>query len=384
MKFDRTPEQHRLSVEAWRETAPANDWEILNASYDATWQGGSPRHSKLAEQLAPLIKWMSRPEGLLPEEDQPEVFAPIKTNWNIAPDNDNQKPEGFKFERGREIIPSVEMIKREMAAATYRAVPRQAVLKGGDAWERGHRPGETGAPVSGDIKRNRFGQLEQIGNLRFSNGNEHEYDTAIESAYKTGPNGGAVMTDVRTPLGGIVGQSEKPSRIEGAEDNPSEITASNAYFAEMLGTGRHRYIPGSNKKKRGKSYTATESRAMLAEAVANTLMMPTARKCPTALPCGSERVGDSFLGMKKATCAGGGSQGWEDICTALVNREVWAETVDAMKQKDIDVLQKAGAASNMEDIGIAIGKRGKNAERKGKAALLSANDNLKINLGLAA
>lgn len=375
MQPNRTPKQHRDAVAAWRETAPANDSDIFYPDYDSSWHGLSPRHSKMAEQLAPLLKWMNRPEGLLPDEDKPEEIAPIKTNWNVVPDNDNPRPEGHKSERSREITPSVEMIEREMASATYRDAPARAVLKGGKAYDRGHRVEYVQSPDGGDIKRNRYGQLERIGNIRFACGHEGEYDTPSETAYKLGPDGAVVMTKVRTPTGGIVGQSERPSRIEGAEDSPSEVKASNDYFAEMLGTGRHRYIPGSTKKRKGKSYTATESRAMLAEAVANTKKMPKVRKCPTALPCGSARVADSFLGMKKASCAGGGLQGWEDICTALVNREIWAETIDAMKMKDIEVLQKVTAGKANGVIDLVPHLRGGNAYAAGKKALEAANQN---------
>jgi hypothetical protein len=139
------------------------------------------------------------------------------------------------------------------------------------------------------------------------------------------------------------------------------------------------YQSGKRKKKKGRNYTAAESTAILKKAWQNTdPSKVTYTKCPDGLPMGTQRISDNFLGMKKSTCSGGGSQAWEDICTAMVNREIWAQTIAEMPKEHIDTLEIAGYSHTFSELGKRLGQSEEYSRRKGgKKALVAANDNLK-------
>lgn len=293
----------------------------------------APRHGNMAEQLAPLMAWMRRPEL-----DEPVT---IQSNWQVAPNASMnvEDYEGVATERRLEITPSIEAIMRNVE--------------------------------TNDIEWNEKGQIIRIGTMQFSDG------TQTEKGYIMGIDGDVIMADIRMPTGALLGAKEKADAPSGNGDNPQETTLSNAYFADMLKTAPHKYVSGKRNKNKGRNISADEAMTILAEAYANTDMSKvTVTKCPDGLPCGSKRVADSFLGMRKTTCAGNGAQGWEDISTALVNRDMWAETVANLSERDVTVLDSANKAGKMADIYGAQGGASKTAERRGKRILRAANDNL--------
>lgn len=292
------------------------------------------RHSSLAEQLAAIKAYRARPETEGPME-------PIKTNWSTVPANDNnpEDVEGMRVERLLEITPSVEEIMREVK--------------------------------NGEVERNADGQVVAIGRLRFSDG------TQTEQAMKLTIDGKVVAFQARMPVGAMLGTDDKLKAQRGGDENPQERVASNRYFAEMLNTRPHRYVSGKKAKRGGRNYTATESRAMLAEATANTDPTKiTYTRYPDGLPCGSAKVADSFVGMKKIKCGESVSMMWQDIASSIVEREIWSATMAAITQRDDKVLEVAVTARNFSDIGQSLGFTGKRAERRGKRALITANDNL--------
>lgn len=125
-----------------------------------------------------------------------------------------------------------------------------------------------------------------------------------------------------------------------------------------------------------KNYSHAETKAMLAEAYANTNMdKVTFTYYPDGLPCGSQKLSQVFPGMVKTCTAESGSMMWQDIVSAT-DRDVWAATVDSLTADDRQVLEAARSAGNMSDIGMSMGFAGKTAERRGKRALIAANDNL--------
>lgn len=290
------------------------------------------RHGSLAEQLAAVRRFATEPDH------QPE---PLQTNWSVVPANDNNPDEieDLKHDRKRLVTPSVAEIMKNVA--------------------------------TGEVERNEAGQVVRIGRLRFSDG------TQTEKAYRLTIDGGVEEYAARMPTGALLGSRDKVDAALGGDDNPQEVTDSNQYFADMLDTKKARYLTGKKHKGPRLRITADEAKAELATAYANTDMSKvTFTRCPDGLPCGSAKIADSFLGMQKTTCAGGGSMMWQDIVTAMADRKEWFDAVDELKDDDRATLEAARSARNMADIGIKAGHQGKQAERQGKRRLIAANDNL--------
>lgn len=289
------------------------------------------RHGSLAEQLAGFRKYASEPYH------EPE---PMQTNWSVVPANDNNPEdiEGMTAERRWRLKPSIEEVMRSVA--------------------------------SGDVERNSAGQVVCIGRIRFSDG------TQTEQGFKLTIDGKVVAAQIRMPAGAMLGTKDAAESQMGAEEDSQATTASNRYFADLFGTLPHRYRAGG-KRRKGKNYSHAETKAMLAEAYANTNMdKVTFTYYPDGLPCGSQKMSQVFPGMVK-TCTGeSGSMMWQDIVSAKADRDVWAAAVDSLKADDRQVLEAARSASNMSDIGMSMGFAGKTAERRGKRALIAANDNL--------
>ncbi|MFC5584453.1 hypothetical protein ACFPOD_04975 [Nitratireductor kimnyeongensis] len=279
------------------------------------------------------MEYRNRPEG------DP---MPVKTNWSVVPANDNNPEEiaDFGFERDLRITPSVQEIMRHAA--------------------------------TGDEERNDKNQIVRIGKLRFSDG------TQTEKAFTLGPDGSAVQYDRRMPAGAMLGTREKAeTQLGGKGYTQAQNEQSNLYFAAMLGTIEPRYVK-RGKRKNGRSLSADESRAELAKAVANTKAMPKITKLRPGLPCGGERVADSFVGMRKGKKGESGAMMWQDMCSAIVDREIWEETLAALNDEDRATLDATMAARSVRD--LAPGKRGGNAYIAGSTALSAANDNLTRNL----
>ncbi|UKK94974.1 hypothetical protein L7D45_14570 [Brucella pseudogrignonensis] len=293
----------------------------------------STRHGSIAEQLKALMAYRNRPE---------EEFEPMQTNWSVtsaANDNDPEEIIDLRFERDWRQTPSVQAIMDSVATK--------------------------------DTERNNNGQIVRIGKLRFSDGIQ------TERGYTNGIDGDVIQADIRMPIGAMMGMKDKPDRQSGGEVHPSETKVSNQYFEDMLGTIPHRYIP-NGKRRNGESFTAEQSAKMLADAYANTDMEKvTYTRFPKGLPCGSPKVHDSFLGMRKTTCAGGGGEAWEDTLSAMIERDVWFDALQELKDRDRDVLDAALEAKTYTDVGRSAGMSEEYSRRKGgRRALMAANDNL--------
>lgn len=290
------------------------------------------RHASLAEQLKALLAFRNRPEG---------PIEPEHTNWSVIPANDNSDPEevvDYGFERQLRITPSVEEIMRNVK--------------------------------SGPTARNSDGQIVRIGKLRFSDGEQ------AERAYTHGPDGTLIQFDARMPAGAMLGTRDGlESQLGGKGYTDAELEQSNLYFAGMLDTIEPRYIKRTARRN-GKSYTADESRVMLAEAYANTPVLPPVAKLKAGLPCGGKRIADSFIGMQKGKKGESGAIAWQDISSSMAQREIWQETIAQLAAEDIKTLDAATEAKTMRQIGEAHGFFGKRAERMGKRILAAANDNL--------
>jgi hypothetical protein len=294
------------------------------------------RHSKLAEQLAPVLAYMSRPEG---------AEEPLQTNWQVDDASASVNPEdieGLRLDRLLEIVPSIK-----------------AIMESVD---------------TGDIERNAAGQTVRIGLLHFSDG------TQTERAYAFGVDGKVILCDMRMPVGAMLDSKEKADTQAGGKGSTEKyIRLSNSFFAATLRTPPARYIRGRRDRRKGKSYTADESRAMLADAVANTPTMPATTVYAAGLPCGSPRVAESFLGMQKGRKGESGSIAWQDVSYHIVNREIWDETIASLKAKDIATLDAVTNASTMADVGVTVGQSRDYADKRsgGRRVLVAANDNLR-------
>lgn len=293
------------------------------------------RHKSLASAMSALLAYRNRPEG------DP---VPVKTNWSLVASNDNE-PEvvaDMGYERIQLTTPSVAEIMRQAA--------------------------------TGDVERNESGQVIRIGRLRFSNGSQ------VERGYKTGPGGEVIAAEIRMPAGAMLGCQDRPHTPVGGGDNPQEVTASNTYFNDMFGVTPRRRIPARKGKKRnGPGFGHAEAKALLAEAYANTPKLPPITKCPPGLPAAGSRIADSFVGMQKTGKGDTGSTAWESIATALVDREIWAEALAELSERDRKTLDTVvhGRARTYEDVGLRLGQGKEYARRKGgKLAIDAANDNL--------
>lgn len=307
------------------------------------------RHKSLASAMSALLAYRNRPEG------DP---VPVKTNWSLMASNDNE-PEvvaEMGYERIQLTTPSVAEIMRQVATNDVeRSDPTEMeVIK-------------NGVPHTVCVP----GQIVRIGRLRFSNGEQ------IERGYKVGPGGDVVGTELRMPVGAMLGCQDRPHTPVGGGDNPQEVSASNAYFNEMFGTTpRSRRSAGKGYKRNGPGFTHTAAKAMLADAYANTPDLPPVTRCPPGLPAAGNKIADSFVGMKKAGKGDTGSTAWESIATALVDREIWAEALDELSDRDRQTLDVVvhGRAQNMAD--IAPGGTDRGSRKRGKRLLIAANDNL--------
>lgn len=289
------------------------------------------RHASLAEQLSAFRRYVTTPDH------EPE---PISTNWTVTPANDNNPEdiEGMRVERRWRMKPSVEEIMRQVA--------------------------------KGEVERNKAGQAIRIGTLKFSDG------TQTEQAFKLTIDGKVVAFQARMPVGAMLGTKDAAESQLGGDEDSQHVTASNRYFADMLDTLPHRYKAGG-KRKRGAASSHEEAKRELAEAYANTDMSKvTFTRFPDGLPCGSAKVADNFLGMQKGKKGESGSMMWQDIVSARLDRDIWAATVDSLMHTDRKALDVAASGKSMRQVGESLGFSGKNAERRGKRALIAANDNL--------
>lgn len=312
------------------------------------------RHKSLASAMSALLAYRNRPEG------DP---VPVKTNWSLVASNDNE-PEvvaDMGYERIIRMTPSVAEIMRQVATNDVEREP----------------PSEMEVVKNGETKTVTVpGAIIRIGRLRFSNGEQ------AERGYKIGPDGSAVGTEIRMEVGAMLGVRDTQDRTAGGDIDASEVSASNAYFNDMFGVKPRRRIPARKGKKRnGIGLSHAQAKAALAEAYANTPTLPPVTKCPPGLPSANSRIADSFVGMRKAGKGDTGAMAWESIATALVDREIWAEALAELSERDRKTLDAVahGRARTLRDLaGKEMSKRG--AEYRGMRFLHAANSNLEENL----
>lgn len=320
------------------------------------------RHGSIADQLKALLAYRNKPEG---------DYEPSISNWEIFVNSNHSSPEdtkGFTVERRWSIRPTIGELSREADKAGYELRKNASRKKNG---------GDFLYPVSGDVeygvhvddKGREHKVVTRIGKLRFSNGKD------TERAYAYGPDGNVVMYDARLPVGAILNTSETQERVLGGGNKGQ--AQSNAYFTEIFPSN----LPNKAQKAARHPYVKVskdQTRADLQEAYENTPVLPTVTKCPPGMPWQPSTVRDMFLGIKKSAKGDSGATMWQDISTAMVEKEIWEETLSELSKRDVAALDASLTARNLEEVGVAVGQSPIYANKKsgGRKALLAANDNL--------
>ncbi|ADH89259.1 hypothetical protein Snov_1959 [Ancylobacter novellus DSM 506] len=342
----RSPAEHRAAIAAWRESAPANDSDII------------PRHRAGAgkpdfEPLFPALKtW----------RDLCEPAAPLSTNWLSAAANDDEpdaeddkRPDPPQIESRHEIRPR----EREMTKAIR----------------------------SGDTEHHENGALARLGSLRFASG-----ETA-ERALVLGEDGKLRKADIPVPRGALVAWQARDGRRgrpvvdrfaapKGAGEDQEDTAARNAWLAETLGAQPARYVERTRSPRRLPpglpNPQLPPTNLPLNEARAFCGLPPVAANDNRpGLPCASEQPLDSFLGLR---CTSTGIAHHSSGGPALERLEA-AGTAALLRKRlgadDVRVLDAAMEAQNFREIGEMFGYHDRHAEKAGKQRLLSAAAHLK-------
>lgn len=305
------------------------------------------RHGTLAEQLEALRLYASTPDH------DPE---PLQTTWTTvaAKDNNPEDTEGMTVERRWRMKPSIEEIMRHVEEGDIERSEAATEMTTYNGVE--HKTHVVQGPVV------------RIGRLRFSDG------TQTERGHKLTIDGKVIATQIRMPVGAMLGTKDAAESQLGAEEDSQHVTASNHYFADLMKTLPHRYRAGG-KRRQGRNYTRAEAIVMLDEARANTDMSKvTVTRYPDGLPCGSQKMADVFPGMVKTQRGESGSLAWQDIVIAKADRDAWATSIASLSAKDKTTLDAAFTAKSFEELGGSAPRR--TAIRKGRRSLIAANDNL--------
>ncbi|WEX07384.1 hypothetical protein [Chelativorans sp. AA-79] len=325
-----------------------------------------PRAPKAANDNA------REPEPLLAFRGGPPS-AGLGTNWSLTPsgtysfDSENDTDEaGYQVETLHEMAPTPNAIMRGLQGVEFKQMAHAKVGGGGHIEL---------IPISGDVEYGTHIDDEgkehcvviRLGRWKFSDGTQTEKGRKRKPGCRTK----TIEAPIKLPVGAMRETREKATSPRGGEGS---YAGSKPYFEEILGA-KYDYKPGG-KRRGGKSRSAEESRALLAEAIANTPVMPAIKKCPPGIASGSNyRPRDLFIGLQKTTCAGGGAMNWQELGEAIEERKAWFRWVDELKDEDRRAIDAAMNARNYADVGKALGYDGDYAGKAGKRLLFAANDN---------
>lgn len=314
----------------------------------------------IADRVPALVRYRDEP-------DHP--YEPLQSNWTVTPsgivevyeDGDEDHPERlYHQELDIEVRPSTREILRAMRGdwEWYAPAPDKEY---------------EGEPV------------KEIGSLKFSNGKLRErMDKTVD---------GKLATYLcAMPTGAILGVSEKNGGPKGGGQAPEQTSISNTNLTLTLlrrDAGGSLLDPPPVARtfiKKGDvrgdiDLTPAESRAFIAQAIANTPVMPPVTVCPPGIASGTEMYSDQFIGMKPKPSGKSSAIGWVDFYTAGRDRAEWLAALDDLDEATRQTLDAALSAKNYADVGTAAGQSPEYARRKGgKLALVAANDNLAAKL----
>lgn len=366
--IERTTAEHRAAVEAWRATAPKHDHLIFGRKPKTE----KPRHRDLSE-LSALLAMRSRPTGVAEGVHQ-EPAPAVSTNWRLTPANDNKQPEdGFGTERAVEIIPSEQELENSFAKVTLRYRQEPVMLAGGRHEAQRASREIHAIPVQGDFgygthvdeDGNQHKVITRMGKLRFSDGTQTErgHKLVLEKV---------VEAQIGMPVGAMLGGREKSTRDKGGEE---DCSGSNAHYRWMV-DGRTATPPKLRPKKQEREKTTkAEDRQALADAYANTPVMPEIKRYPDGFPASPTNLRQLFIGGRKGKNGESGSQAWQDVYTEKENREKFQRGLDAMQDSHVRVLTEAVSAKSLAELGETRGYKGRHAIDAGRRLLRAANDN---------
>jgi hypothetical protein len=284
-----------------------------------------------------------------------------------AKGEDKQNVIKFNPDMNLEITPSISRIMREMRGDWVWADPEFEI-----------------DPKTGNKKQlASSGHLKSIGELHFSNGEQKE------KAFCYGPGGDVIEYNRTVERGGMLRTTEETGAAKGSAEQSSRVEISNQNLTTVL-LGRddkgelvtpapavRKYIPSGTMRK-GTSLTADQSRAMIADAIANTKVMPSVTYLPKGLPMGTAKASNCFIGMKpKPSGKGGASIRWVDFFMAGQDRKEWLAVIGELDETTHKVIETALEAGSYAEVGVAMGQSKSYARTKGgKMLLKAANDNL--------
>ncbi|CDM57181.1 hypothetical protein [Rhizobium favelukesii] len=369
--MERSTAEHRAAVEAWRASAPKHDHEIFGRKLKTE----KPRHKDLS-QLSALLAMRSRAVGVAEGVEEAAEIPTISTNWRIVAANDNQPPEedeGFGTERAVEYEPSLDLLEAEIEhlPVRHRVEP---MVRGGRSDREVHA-----IPVDGDVAYGTHVDeddkphkvIVRIGRLRFSDGSQTEKGHKLVMDK-------VVNTDLKMPVGSMLGSREKSTRDRGGEDDTSGSNAHYRWIVKGRVATPAKLHPTKDQRV---EISKAQARQIIADAMAKTDVVIT--KCPDGFPYGPTNLRQLFIGGRKGKKGESGSQAWADIFTEKENRDAFTRGLDAMQEKHVRVLTEAMTAKSLSALGEARGYRGRHAVDAGRRLLRAANDNFTEAMKLA-
>ncbi|UYQ70660.1 hypothetical protein OF122_11300 [Pelagibacterium flavum] len=354
---------HKRAVEEWRATAPEDDEVILPVRPSRS-SGG--QHAEL-RKFVPVLRWwrdMLNPPseaGAIPvaaNDNEPDFI------WSV-PDR-NPKP-----------------VEPEKWLGLWDGLDVEW------EWVNINRP-----DFIGPLRRKRLSRAGKMWFNTVPNGEMRLKNPAVGATRKTYP----------VPLSAVWRWREHGRTVlmgqESARNREDETAANQAGVAQANELLSHlydlpiRYFP-KGPTKPGTSLTASQSRALIDEAIANTPQLPVVTKCPPGLPTGGRDVAGAFLCLQRQPKHKGGSgENEAEVQVANVRTPVdIGKTVMDMKADNdnfaefrrlnpneaaiIDLMCARGTRS-MADLEAATGRSdpGTNS-RKAVAALATVVDFLK-------
>ncbi|MEJ8308798.1 hypothetical protein [Agrobacterium larrymoorei] len=368
----RTTVEHRAAVEKWRKSAPANDSDIFGKKPKTD----APRHRGLGA-MSGLLAFRNRPLGVAEGGDvKMKGFSALATNWSLVPANDNAPPEdGFGNERAVEYEPSIQLIMESAARIETRERAEPSMLNPTNNREIHSVPiggsVEYGSYTDDDGKKHKC--IVRLGSLRFSDGSQKEKGQKLVF-------GEAVDAEIRMPVGAMLGCIEKSARDKGSE---IDETGSNAHYRWMVKGKSAKQPKKKDRSKKRVVMSKMEARAMLAEAIKNTPVMPEVKKAPDGFPYGPTALRQLFIAGRKGKNGEKGSQAWEDIAVESENKKQFEIALESLLDSDVGILADAVDAKSLAQLGEARGYKGRHAVDAGRSLLRAANDNFERALALA-
>lgn len=370
---ERTPEQHRAAVEAWRAAAPANDSEIFGRKLSTA----APRHRSMGAMAG--LRAFAKNGGGFVEGGKIRVrdFATLATTWALVPANDNSAPaEGFGSERQVEYRPSMQKIEEAMAMVVCRERAEPAMLSADDRARELH-----GIPLSGEFEYGQYlddeGNAHQtivrIGKLKFSDGTQTEKGSKLVF-------GKPVNADIRMPVGAMLGCAEKSVQDKGSD---IDETGSNSHYRWIVSARSARQPTKKGKRGERLEITKAEAMKMLQDAASNTPVLPTVTKCKDGFPYAPSSLRQLFIGGRKGKQGESGSVAWEDIAVQHENKRQFAVAMRQLNPEDAEIMEDAIGAKSLAQLGEARGYKGRHAVEAGRRLLIAANDNFEKALEIA-